>query len=108
MAARTKEVWKEGDTGWEVDWCKEIPLIDYGDGESDRDLDNQKRGTRNFRTREEAVTYAKEVLPKAVDGDIQITPFVLERLVDEHPFHIPHNCSKEYTDDGEWFEGEAS
>lgn len=83
--------WKDGDEGWEVDWCKELPS--YPDDPMTIDRDGEKRVVRNFRTEDEAIAYADKVLSKAIDGDVLITPFVLERLDEDMPF------TKEYTGD---------
>ena len=96
--------WKEGDTGYEVEWCCDLPT--YPDDPNTIDTDNAKYVRRDFRTKEDAYAYAKKVFPKDKGGAVRITPFLLERLVDEHPFHIEHNCHVEYTADSDYYEGE--
>ena len=96
--------WKDGDEGWEVDWCKELPS--YPDDPNTVDTDNEKRVCRNFKTEAEALAYAKSIMPLAVDGDVRLTPFVLERLDEDFPFHSSHNCHKEYTAETDFWVGD--
>lgn len=102
MMTAKKSTWKEGESGWEVEWCKHLPR----DEDGDHDRDNAKYVTRDFRDKDAAYAYAKDVFPKDAFGAVQVTPFVLERLSEDAPFCIPWNCHKEYTADTDYFEGE--
>lgn len=101
---RTKTEWREGDEGWEVEWCTHLPC--YPDDPTTIDTDNVKFATRDFRDKDEAYAFAREVFPKSLDGVVRITPFVLERLCEDDPFHIRHNCHTEYKSDTDYYEGE--
>jgi hypothetical protein len=103
MRSKTS-TWKDGDEGWEVEWCKHMPH--YEDDPETCDPDNAVMVTRDFRDRDAAYAYAREVYPRSVTGIVQVTPFVLERLCEDDPFCIPWNCHKEYTADSDFFEGE--
>ena len=60
-----------GQTGFEVDWCYELPLID---GSTDADMDNQKRHVVVCPTMEKAMELAKKVYPLDKFGAVLITP----------------------------------
>jgi hypothetical protein len=91
---------KLGDSGWEVEWCVEMPT--YPDDPTTCDPDNAKYRSRYFRTREEADAFAREVYPQCVLGSVAITPFVIEPESDEWPF----GAIREYTADSDYYEGD--
>jgi hypothetical protein len=99
-----KQPWRCGDEGWEVEWCKDMPS--YPDDPMTCDPDNAEYVTKDFRTEEEARAYAIEVYPRDQNGAVSITPFVLEKLCEDDPFHVRYNCAKEYTADSDYYEGE--
>jgi hypothetical protein len=101
---KQKQTWRCGDTGYEVEWCKDMPC--YPDDPTTCDPDDATWVTKDFRTEAEARAYAVAAYPRCVTGSVSITPFVLEKLCEEDPFQIPYNCHKEYTADSDYYEGE--
>lgn len=87
---------KIGDSGFEVEWCADLPVNEYGDCEPDL----ATYCTRDFRTIDEARQCAKQVFPQCVIGEVRITPFTIECLFDG--VRIPQ---REYTGDGEFYHG---
>jgi len=69
---------KNGDTGFEVEWCKEIPKDEHGDA----DLDQAKMVIKDFPTHELAMKYAKEVHPQNQFLDTRITPWEVRPVAD--------------------------
>jgi hypothetical protein len=62
-----------GDTAFEVEWCTDLPVNEYGDCEPD--LATYK--VRYCTTLEVARATARRVLSEAVCGDVRITPVTL-------------------------------
>lgn len=87
-----------GESGFEVEWCSEIAIDEYGD----RDLDRDTYNFRDFRTKAAAMKFAKQIFPTDQNGAVRITPFTIEQLSDEWPY----GRSKEYAGDSEFYEGE--
>ncbi len=102
MATTMKRPWLEGDTGWEVEWCSVLPVDENGDA----DRDSATHVARYYRDKAAAEVYARKVYPKDQFGSVAITPFVLERLCEDHRFDIEHNCRLEHTADSEFYEGD--
>lgn len=56
--------------GWEVEWCAGCPERD-----GDTDLDAADMRFRDFATRDAAMKYAQEVLPKDFFGQVTVNEF---------------------------------
>ncbi len=91
---------KLGDSGWEVEWCYELPLDELGDA----DIDAAKYKRRFFKSIELARIYASVILPQDNFGSLLITPFTVELAEDEYP---NAGTRIEYTGDSECYDGET-
>jgi hypothetical protein len=100
MTATAKH-WKPklGDSGWEVEWCADVPRIE---GTDDLDIDQADYRFADFKAKEEAMAFAKEIFPRDFFGSVRITPFRIEPLSDEWPY----GATREYTADCDYYEGE--
>jgi hypothetical protein len=97
----TTATWKPriGDSGWEVEWCVDVPKIE---GTDDIDMDQADYRFADFTTKEEAMEFAKAVYPQDFFGSVRITQFTIEPLSDEWPY----GATRVYTADPEHYEGE--
>lgn len=57
--------------GWEVEWCSELPIDEFGD----TDMDRAVMCFRDFQTLEAARKFAKRILPKDQFGVVTINEF---------------------------------
>jgi hypothetical protein len=64
-----------GDTAFEVEWCKRIPLTPEGEG----DLDNAEYVVEHFPTLAKAASFARGILPLDMFGAVRITPVEFTR-----------------------------
>ncbi len=88
---------KLGDSGWEVEWCIYIHVVD---GEREPDLDKYRK--RYFKRKSEAERFAREIFPDDLNGTVQITAFRIEPLSEDWP----HGQTIQYATDSFWYEGE--
>ena len=99
---QTQRRWLVGDKAWQVEWCAEIPRTKDGDA----DLDAAKEHRKLFASREDALTYAREVFPRDAFGSVRITPVEKFPYDDAHANSHPYVGFWETTGDTEHFEGE--
>jgi hypothetical protein len=87
-----------GDEGFEVEWCKFLPLDELGRAEMVREV---------LPTRKEALARAKAVYPKDQVGAVRITPV---KFVDPYGDGLQSTFRWDpmgrYDDDVEFYEGE--
>ena len=102
MTIVTKQSFRLGESGWEVDWCIKVGLLDEADPSLGCDPDLDKRKYRYFRDRDEARRFAEQVYPQDGYGCVTVTPFVIELLCDEWP----HGRQLVYTSESEHYSGE--
>lgn len=103
MAAKIKSpTWNLGDSGWEVEWCSKCGLVDEEHPEYGGDPDLDVTHDRLFRTKDEAMAFAREVYPKDQYGAVRVTEFRVSPLSDEWPY----GAYREYIGDTEHYEGE--
>ncbi len=57
--------------GWEVEWCYHLE----GDPYNGVDPDSAKYQYQDFRTKEQALAFAKKVLPKDKWGSVRVSNF---------------------------------
>lgn len=75
-----------GDRRFQVEWCTEIPVNEFGDG----DLDAARYRRRLLETLEAARAFAKEVLPNDAFGSIPILPVEFVPYDERHAGAHPH------------------
>lgn len=90
---------KLGDSGYEVEWCSKLGRTEDGE---EFDPDQNEMHFRDFSTLDEARAFAKEIFPQDQYGSVRITPFEIMPLSDTWP----HGSYREYTGDGEHYEGD--
>lgn len=93
-----------GESGWEVEWCSQLAYHDPEHPEDGIDPDQCVYEFRNFRTRNAAMDFAKEVYTADQFGSVRITPFTIEHLSDTWP----HGRTQVFTDDSEFYSGEEN
>ncbi len=92
-----------GDRCWEAEWLREYG-IDPETGENDRDADKYVR--RNFASREDAIAYAKTVLPQALEPFVMVTEMEFVAYDEADAGSCPHVGFWEAAADSECYEGE--
>jgi len=61
--------------GFEVEWCKNIPITTYPDGSTDADIDGATYGYKRFATMKEARLFALEISKTSEWGTANIHEF---------------------------------
>lgn len=102
MTTTKPRQFKVGESGWEVEWCSQLAYQDPEHPEDGIDPDQCVYEFRNFRTRDAAMAFAREIFPNDQFGSVRITPFTIEALSDTWP----HGRSQQFTADSEFYEGE--
>lgn len=90
-----------GDVAWEVDWCSEIPVNEFGDG----DHDGAVRHVRRFKSRDAAMKYAAEVYPKDAYGSVIVTQQRFEPYDERDAKRYPWVGFWDCVGDSEYYEG---
>lgn len=98
----TKQRATVGDCRFEVEWCSEIPVDEYGDS----DMDAAKYHTRKFETIEQARAYAKEVFPKDAFRVVSITPVEFVAYDDDDAIAYPHVGFWQHSGEPEHYDGD--
>jgi hypothetical protein len=96
MARTIERRWKVGDSGWEVEWCTDLP--EHPDAPGEADWDRATYEFRDFRDKAAAEAFAREVYPKCKIGSVRITPFT--NAISTDPSY------RKYTADSGFYEGE--
>lgn len=91
-----------GDRRFEVEWCSEIPVDEYGDS----DMDRAKYHTRKFEDVDLARAYAREVFPKDAFGVVSITPVEFVAYDDDDAEAYPHVGFWQHSGEPEHYDGE--
>jgi hypothetical protein len=71
--------------GFEVEWCKNIPIINNADGSSDADMDGASYGHRDFDTLDLATEFAKEIAKTAEWHYAKIVEFEMRPISKRFP-----------------------
>lgn len=88
-----------GDRAFEVEWCYELPLDEFGDA----NLDCAKQAVRYVPTHEEALAVAKKVFPKDQFGSVRITPV---EYTDPFGDRVPSTYLWEAHGESEFYDGD--
>lgn len=62
-----------GERGFEVEWCDLLPMIE-GTNPPEADMDKARWRRKLFKTKDEAIAFAKQVLPEDKFGSVRVTP----------------------------------
>ncbi len=81
--------------GWEVEWCETLKH----EADGSMDPDSAEYSTNDFETKEQAVAFAKQMLPRDKFGGVRVTEF--KREPDEY---VPLIINKEYIGDSMFVE----
>jgi hypothetical protein len=68
-------------SGWEVEWCSELPLTPEGE----TDHDSATFRIKDFADHEAAIRFAKQILSKDQYGSVRVTRFHQEPYRDGYP-----------------------
>jgi hypothetical protein len=87
-----------GDRKWQVEWCAGIPQDENGD--SDMDAADYRRS--HFKTRDEAIAFAKEKLPLDAFGSVAVCEIEFSPYDEDDSASMPHVGFWEHMRDAEY------
>jgi hypothetical protein len=69
--------WKDGDAGWEVEWCTDVPILEEDLRTAKMDGASFKR--RWFKYRDDAIKFAQEIAHENVLDSVRVGLFMLQK-----------------------------